>query len=143
MRRLVWILAFVASCEKDKPASDPALDQFMADFLEYGERVVPMLAKFDGDCSAMADRLLTLEPLTKKIRAEGTALDQTKIKQRAAESRDKIMQRYAELAKSLGMTTADIDKKEAEMKSKCASDPKWLDAQERTGLMKKKKPTSE
>ena len=110
----------------------------MADFQAYGDKAVPMLAKFNGDCGAIADQMLTLEPLAQKIRKEAGAIEEVKLRKRTAEYRDKVTRHYEELAKSLGMTTADIDNKEAELKAKCSDDPKWKDAIERTGLMQKK-----
>jgi len=104
-----------------------------------------MLASFYGNCSAIADQMLTLEPLAQKIRATGAAIEADperaqKKKQRIGEMKQGVMQHYEELLKPLGKTMADITKKEAEMKTKCAGDPKWEDAIERTGLMKKRKP---
>jgi hypothetical protein len=128
----------VTACEKASPPADPAIEQFMADFEAYGDKSVVMLAKFNGDCSATADQMLTLEPLAKKLRAEGGAIEDAKLHKRTAELKAKVMLHYEELLKPLNMTIDDISTKEAEMKAKCGNDPKWQDAQERTGLMKKK-----
>src|SRR6476659_2940424 len=56
-------------------ASDPAIDALIADMGAYGEKSIPMLVKFDGDCGAIADQLLTLEPLAKSIRSVGAELE--------------------------------------------------------------------
>lgn len=144
MRGLVLLCLVIAGCEKaSAPAAgsgDPALDQFMADFVAYGDKSVVILAKFDGNCAATADQMLTLEPLAQRLRSAGNTIGEAKIKGRAAGLKDTVMKHYEELLRPLGLTIADLDKKEAEMKAKCGSDPKWQDAQERTGLMKKKRP---
>ncbi len=151
MKRLCLILVLLAACsskKSDAPAAgsgDAEIEAFLTDFLAYGDKSVVMLASFDGNCSAIADQMLTLEPLAQKIRARGTAIEAdparaAQKKQRIAEMKQQVMQHYADLLKPLGKTMDDIAKKEAEMKTKCAGDPKWEDAVERTGLMKKKKP---
>jgi hypothetical protein len=147
MKRLCLVLAIAAACSKkpEPPAGDADVEAFLADFIAYGDKSVVMLASFDGNCSTIADQMLTLEPLAQKIRTNGLAIEAdparaAKKKQRIGEMKQGVMQHYEELLKPLGKTMDDITKKEAEMKTKCAGDPKWEDAIERTGLMKKKKP---
>ncbi len=147
---VAWLL--VLGCEKAEQAAsgsgsgsanDTLIETFVADIDSYGQQTVPMLVKFDGDCDRFADQMLTLEPLVKTIRALGVQIEadpalHARMEERMRDARAPMMKRYEEQLKPLGLTTADVDKKEAEMKAKCAGNAKWADAQKRIGVMKRK-----
>lgn len=142
--RWLWLVIVVACSKSEAPppaaGPDPDIEAFIADMKTYGDQTLPMMAKFDGNCGALADQMLTLEPLAQKIRSRSAALEskQMQMKQRMGEVRGPMMEHYAEVLKPLGLTMADVEKKEAEIKAKCAGDAKYHDAEERVGLMKKK-----
>ena len=124
-------------------APDPDVEKFVAGMMEYGNKSLPMMMKFDGDCGAIAEQMLTLEPLAQSLRKLGTDLQadpdkSIKMKLRMRDAKGPAMAHYDEVLKPFGATMADVEKKEGEIKAKCASDPKYQDAEERTGLMKKK-----
>jgi hypothetical protein len=143
MKRLVLVLV-LASCEKAAPpAADPLIDGLIGDLTAYGEKSVPMLAAFDGDCGAFADKMLALEPLAQAVRARQDQLEKDPARLAAARDRVKaetpaMKAHYEPLLKPMGMTIADIDRKEVELKTKCSDDPKYRDAEQRTGLRTRK-----
>ncbi len=142
--KTLWICLVLAACGGKKPeapaagSADPEIEAFVADFIAYGDKSVVMLAKFDGNCDAVADQMLTLEPLAQKLRVSGVTLDEAKLRARLNAARADAMKHYEDMLKPMGLTMADLDKKEADMKAKCKGNPKYDDAVERTGLMKKK-----
>ncbi len=151
-RCLLLVIALVA-CERASPAPTPTdsaaalklRDSIVADTIEYGFKTPPILLAFDGDCSAQADRILTLEPLVKRIRhntlqlligaPDGTEAD---LNARFHERQDEVMAKITEQIVASHHTMAEVDAKEAEMSAKCRNDPKVKDAIHRTGVFKKK-----
>src|SRR5882724_8374426 len=143
-----WVLVALIACggNKSEPppaAPDPEIEQFIADMKAYGDKSLPMMMKFDGDCGALADQMLTLEPLAQSILKRGTEIQsspdgEAKMKLRMRDEKAPMMKHYDDLLKPLGATMADVEKKEAEIKAKCASDARYHEAEERTGIMKKK-----
>lgn len=157
---IVVCLALVTGCEKD--AKDPAkaaapagsgsagsadvdaeIETFVAGMIEYGDKSLPILAKFDGNCGALADQMMALEPLAQSLRALGTRIEldpvrQGKLKARMRDAKDPVTKHYEETLAPYHLSLADLEKKDTEMKAKCAKDPRFIEAQERTGLMKKK-----
>jgi hypothetical protein len=102
-----------------------------------------MMLAFDGDCGAQAKRMLDLEPLAQKIRAEGTALEsspasQAAVKAAMAGKKADVMARMKAKLAALGTTEEAVGKVDKTMTEKCASDPAFQDAMARTGLRKKK-----
>ena len=145
--RWLLVVALLGCSKKAEPppgpaGPDPDIEAFINDMKTYGDKTLPIMAGFNGDCGALADQMLTLEPLAQKIRGRSAALESKQIamKQRMGEVKGPMMQHYDEVLKPMGLTLADVEKKEAEIKAKCASDAKYHDAEERVGLMKKKSP---
>ncbi len=113
------------------------------DMMAYTEKVVPMMLAFDGDCGAQAKRMLELEPLAQKIRAEGEALEGSPASQAAfratmASKKADVMARMKAKLDAAGTTEEAIGKTEKAMNDKCGSDPAFQDAMNRVGLRKKK-----
>ncbi len=146
-----WLLiAMLAACEKahDAPpaagsGSDALVEGLLSDMAAYGEKTLPIVVGFDGDCAKLADRMLTLEPLAKSIRARSEQLEADPARRAAARDRmmamkDSVIARYEAVLKPLGKTLADMDASEKAMKDKCADDPRFRDAEQRTGLKKRK-----
>jgi hypothetical protein len=145
-----WLLiAMLAACEKahDHPAAagsgsaDALVDGFTADMTEYGVKATPIMLAFNGDCGALADKMLVLEPLAQRIRARGTELEADPARYRTARERMRgmkaeVIAKYE--AAIAPATMADAEKKEAEIKAKCRGDASYEAAMERVGLMKKK-----
>ncbi|MGE5185861.1 MAG: hypothetical protein ACM31C_27580 [Acidobacteriota bacterium] len=150
MRTSLLLAIIVAACEKahDTPpapgsGSDAVVEGLLADMAAYGEKSLPIVVGFDGDCAKVADRMLTLEPLAKSIRDRTDQLEADPARHAAARDRMKAMKagviaRYEAVLRPLGKTLADVDAKQAEMKDKCADDPRFRDAEQRTGLKKRK-----
>jgi len=61
---------------------------------------------------------------------------------RMHQRRPAMMDRLHDQLKALGATAAELERKNAGAKAKCAADPAYLDAQERVGPRKRKPPTS-
>jgi len=142
MRRLLWIL-LVLGCGSKSESTDADLDKLIADVMAYGDKTVPMMATWGGDCDALADKMLTLEPLALAIRAETEKIEadparKAKLQAKKTETMANVMKHYDELLKPLGKTTADIDKAEVAIKQLCSSNPKYKDAEQRVGLKVRK-----
>jgi hypothetical protein len=153
-RTAVLVVALLAACGSKKSDSaggsgsaaagpDPAVEQFIAGMKEYGDKMLPMMLSFTGDCGAIADQMLTLEPLAQSLRKMGGEIEadparSVAMKARMRDAKGPMMEHYDQLLKPLGATMADVEKKEAEIKAKCAGDAKYHDAEDRVGIMKKK-----
>jgi len=138
MRRLLWLL-IVIGCGSKTDSSDAQLDELIADVMAYGDKTVPMMATWGGDCDALADKMLTMESLADEIRVRTAAIEadparKAKLQAKKKETMAKVMAHYDELLKPLGKTTADIDKAEVAIKQLCSSNPKYKDAEQRVGL---------
>lgn len=167
MRRTLLALLALAACEKATPApaakpfegSNPGpgsgarspaakalIDQIANDCLTYAKAAMPVTMAFDGDCKAQIDRLLTLEPITTKIRVAMTqllAIDPTG----EADLKAELMQhKAATLGEMNGwleshhVTMADGEAKDKAIRSACGDDPEFRAAMDRVGVFKKKKP---
>jgi hypothetical protein len=120
-----------------------AVDQLVNDMMAYTDKMLPAMIAFDGDCAAQAQRMLELEPLAQKIRAEGTALEsdaasQAALKAAMAGRRDEVMARMKAKLGAAHTTEDAVNKKEQELKDKCGNDPAFQAAMNRVGLRKKK-----
>lgn len=145
-----WLLLIVlAACEKSSPAPapDPAppdRDQIMSslavDSITYTQKLPGILLAFDGDCAAHATRLLVLEPLVSTIRARWAELSTEEVRgvrERIAARKTEVFAKLdADLAEKHA-TRADVEAKDAAVKTACANDPKVKDAMDRVGLFKK------
>jgi hypothetical protein len=146
----VWLFVIaVAACEKSSPAPEPVVpdrDQLLSaiavDSITYMEQLSGILLAFDGDCPAHATRLLVLEPLVSSIRtrsAELSADEVRGVRERMAARKTEVLAKLdAQLAEKHA-TRADVEAKEAAIKTACANDPKVMDAMDRVGLFKKAK----
>lgn len=146
-----WFVIVLAACEKSSPAPapDPAppdRDQLISgvatDSIAYAEKLPTVLIAFDGDCAAHATRLLVLEPLVSSIRARSADLSVDEVRQvreRMAARKTEVMARLDTLLAEHHVTRADIEAKEAAVRTACANDPKVKDAMDRVGLFKKAK----
>jgi hypothetical protein len=142
----------LAACEKSssqQPAQavgvdNAAIDAMVEHMLQYTDQMLPLDLAWDGDCAAQAKRLMVLEPLGQKIRAESRELEaddakRTAFKAAMAGKRDEVMAKVKQHLAAAGVTEADIDKRTSEMETKCANDPAFVDAMNRVGLRKKSK----
>ena len=131
------LIVLLLACSKGGN-TEAEIDQLIADVTAYGDKTVPMMATWGGDCDALATKMLELEPLAGSIRARTALIDADPAKKAALDARKKdlpnIMKHYDELLKPYGKTTADIDKAEAAIKQLCSSNEKYKDAEQRVGL---------
>lgn len=115
-----------------------ALDEVFGEMRDYTMAMVPIFIAWDGNCDAQVDRLLTLEPLVKKLRANLEKVDETALRNRMMPHKDEVQQGIeATLAKS-GKTVKDLEDTELQIKTKCGADPKFHDAMDRIGVFKRK-----
>lgn len=115
-----------------------ALDEVFSEMRAYTMAMVPIFIGWDGNCDAQVARLLTLEPLVKKLRANIASVDEVALRNRMMPHKDEIQQGIeAELAKS-GKTMKDLEGNELQIKTTCGADPKFHDAMERIGVFKKR-----
>lgn len=122
--------------------TDAAIDGIVDDMMAYTEKVLPLLAAFDGDCAAQGERMLELEPLAQKIRVAGSALEADPAKRAAFRAkmqskRPEVMAKVSAKLAAAGLTEADMDRREKELKEKCANDASFQQAMKRVGLRKK------
>jgi hypothetical protein len=142
MRPLALLLALALGCGSKTQASDATdsdIDKLIADVMAYGDKTVPMMATWGGDCDALADKMLALEPLADSIRARTAVIEadparKAKLQALKKDTIAKVMSHYEELLKPYGKTTADIDKAEVAIKQLCSSNAKYKDAEQRVGL---------
>jgi len=119
-----------------------ALDELFDEMRDYTMQMVPVFLAWDGNCDTQVDRLLTLEPLVKKIRTNIENVDEQALRARMMPHKDEVQKGIeAELAKS-GTTMKDLEDNEMQIKTKCAAEPKFRDAMDRIGVFKKKMPPS-
>jgi hypothetical protein len=120
-----------------------AIDTMVNDMMSYTEKVLPMMLAFDGDCTKQANRMLELEPLAQKIRAEGAPLEsdaaaQASFKAAIAIKKPEVMARMKAKLDAAGTTEEAIGKTEKAINDKCGNDPTFQEAMNRVGLRKKK-----
>lgn len=119
-----------------------ALDEVFGEMRDYTMQMVPVFLAWDGNCDTQVDRLLTLEPLVKKIRMNIENVDEQALRARLMPHKDEVQKGIeAELAKT-GKTMKDLEDNEIQIKTKCAAEPKFRDAMDRIGVFKKKMPPS-
>jgi hypothetical protein len=155
--RIVLVLCLLVGCKKDHqdapaapspepvavaPAVDPAvLDRVTQETIEYTYQMVPLLASFDGDCAAQIERMKKLEPLVQKIRDDnalaGDGVD-VKIKDYMRAHKDEVVAKMNAAIAATHLTKADLEQKDAEIKTKCGSDPAYNEEMNRIGVMRKK-----
>lgn len=123
------------------PADPAALERVTKETLDYTYQMIPLLAGFDGDCDHQIAAMAKLEPLVDKIRADtlaaGPGID-VRIKSYMMEHKQEVVDginKQLELAK---MSRADLEMKDADVKAKCGSNPKYQAEMNRIGVMKKK-----
>lgn len=119
------------------------VDAIVSDMMAYTEKVVPMMLAFDGDCAAQAKRMLELEPLTQKIRAQMEAIESDPAavdayKAEMARKGPEVKARVMAKLEAAGTSEAAVDKAEQTLKDTCGNDPAFQDAMNRVGLRKKK-----
>jgi hypothetical protein len=123
-------------------ADTTMVDAIVSDMMAYTEKVVPMMLAFDGDCAAQAKRMLELEPLAQKIRAQMSAIESDPAaveayKTEMAHKGPEVKARMMAKLEAAGTTEAAIDKAEQALKDKCGDDPAFKDAMNHVGLKKK------
>lgn len=151
MLRSLLVIGCLSACERAEPtpAAPPPvpadkLDGIVDDTLTYMDQLPPILLAFDGDCGAHATRLLALEPLVASIRKRSDELlaanpdSPQQLKDRLMTHKTATLAKLEEQLRAKGMTRADVEAKEREVKTKCAADPRVKDAMDRVGLFKKK-----
>jgi len=123
------------------PADPAAFERVTKETLDYTYQMIPLLAGFDGDCDHQIAAMAKLEPLVDKIRADtlaaGPDID-VRIKSYMMEHKQEVVDainKQLELAK---MSRADLEMKDADVKAKCGSNPKYQAEMNRIGVMKKK-----
>jgi hypothetical protein len=123
--------------------TDAAVAAMVADMMAYTEQVVPLMLAFDGDCAAQAKRMLVLEPIATRIRAQGAALESDPARVAAFKAamelkRPELMAQMKAKLGAAGTTEVDVDRKDKDINAKCGSDPAYVDAMQHVGLRKKK-----
>ena len=117
-----------------------ALDEVFGEMRDYTMAMVPIFVAWDGNCDAQVDRLLTLEPLVKKLRTNLEKVDEAALRNRMMPHKDEVQKGIeAALAKS-GKTVKDLEDTEQQIKTTCGADPKFHDAMDRIGVFKRKAP---
>ena len=165
---LAMILAtsMFGACKKSAPPPEPApdpgsaapvapvapkvdrvvYDRLLGNVLQYTYDMIPLLASFDGDCSAQIERMKKFEPLVQKIRDDEVQMDanfEDRIKQHMRDHKDEIVAKIEAQLVAVKMTRPELEAKEADLKAKCASNPAYAAEMDRIGVMKKRRPTSE
>ncbi len=141
---VVVLVVVLVACERSEPAPAPAsapddkIDSIVADTLSYMNQLPGILIAFDGDCGAHAKRLLVLEPLVASIRTRSQDVDPAQLRDRLQAHKSETITRLTEQLKAKGVTHAEVEAKEAAVKSTCGADSRVKDAMDRVGLFKKK-----
>ncbi|CAN5599560.1 hypothetical protein BH11MYX1_BH11MYX1_40020 [soil metagenome] len=115
-----------------------ALDEVFSEMREYTMAMVPIFVAWDGNCDTQVDRLLTLEPLVKKIRANIESVDEVALRDRMMPHKDEIQKGIEAALAKTGKTMKDLQDNEMQIKTKCGAEPKFHAAMERIGVFKKK-----
>jgi hypothetical protein len=128
-----------------RTAMSNEIEAVVADTLQDAERMLPVLASFDGDCDAYADKLLTLEPLVTSIRGHYARMQRDPsaallAKQLLAAHKTDELARLDQAVAALGTTRAALDQKDADVKRQCADNAHVQAAMAKVGLYKKDKP---
>ena len=113
------------------------------DMMAYTDQMLPLMTQWDGDCPAQAKRMMVLEPLALKIRAEGALLEQDPAKRDAfkaamAAKKAEVMAQVDKKLSAAGLKSDDLDRIQGELNTKCANDPAFTEAMNHVGLRKKK-----
>lgn len=145
-----WLLVFVlAACEKSQRAPEPApetpdrepeLSALAADMIAYTKQMPQILEDFTGDCAKHAERLLSLEPLASAIRARGSTLtpaENKSVRERIAARKAEVFREIDAALAAKHLTRADIEAKDAAVRTACGADPQVKAAMERVGVFKK------
>jgi hypothetical protein len=119
------------------------VDAIVTDMMAYTEKVLPMMLAFDGDCAAQAKRMLELEPLAQKIRAQMAAIESDPAAVSAYKAQmmvkgPEVKARMKAKLDAAGTSEADVEKVQKSMEDKCGNDPAFKDAMNHVGLRKKK-----
>ncbi len=162
MSRTLLALLALAACEKATPAktadgsnagsgsaaqapgAKQLIEQIANDSLTYAKDALPVTMAFDGDCKAQIDRLLTLEPLTAKIRLATTQLLAVDPTGEADVKAELMKHKTATMAELNGwldshhVTMADTDAKDQAIRKACGDDPAFVAAMDRVGVFKKR-----
>jgi hypothetical protein len=142
VRTALILIALIACGRSDKPpaADQSPVDQLGEQTLEYMEQMPAVLLSFDGDCDAYADRLLTLEPRVKSIRAISAEHPDAEVQVKGYLKLHKtdVLAKLDAAVKALGTTREAVEAKEADAKAKCGDNARVQDAMDRVGVFKKK-----
>jgi hypothetical protein len=153
--RLVLALLLVVSCKKssEQPppppsapvaapvvaADDPGFPKLRDDIIEYTGSMIPLLAAFDGDCTAQIERMKKLEPLVDKIREETAkaAPDyDAKIRQYLTDHKVEVVGKIDAQLAAAKLTRPQLEAKDADIKAKCKG-ADYAAEMDRIGIMKK------
>ncbi len=137
--------AVACSKSSSEPASSPggnAIDTIVADMTRYTEQTVPVLLAWNGDCAVHAKRLLALEPLALKIRAEQAAIEadpagRTALESAMAAKKESVTASLEKTLAAAEMPLKDFIAREREIRIRCKGDPAFVDAVNRIGLATK------
>lgn len=148
--KLCLALALLATaCSKPAPEPAPAptpdpkvIDAVVADMMQYTEQTAPLLIAWDGDCAAQAKRMMALEPLATKIRAQTAAIEsnpaaQTAFKEAMAAKKAAVMAAVEKTLTAAGSSLKDMGERERQIRGQCKDDPTFIEAINRVGLAKK------
>jgi len=123
------------------PADPAAFERVTKETLDYTYQMIPLLAGFDGDCDHQIAAMAKLEPLVDKIRADTAAAGpdvDTRIKSYMMEHKQDVVDAINKQLDLAKMSRADLEMKDADVKAKCGSNPKYQAEMNRIGVMKKK-----
>ena len=103
-------------------ADDPLFPKLRDDIMEYTGSMVPMLAAFDGDCTAQIARMKKLEPLVDRIRDESAKASpdyDAKIREYVQDHKLEIVGKIDAQLAAAKLTRPQLEAKEADIKAKC------------------------
>lgn len=150
MKLCLALALVVMACSKSAPepapapAPDPqAIDTLVANMMAYTEQTVPLLLAWDGDCAAQATRMLALEPMATKIRAQGAVLEAdpaaySAFKAAMAAKKEAVMAAVEAKLTAAGSSLKDMSTRERAIREQCKTDLAFNQAMDRVGLAKKK-----
>ncbi len=119
-----------------------SVDEIFNEMKQYTMDMVPVFTAWDGNCDAQVSRLLTLEPLVTKIRANLEHVDENDLRAKMMPHKDEVQKGIEDLLAKSGKTIKDLETAEMDIKQKCGADPKYQDAMDRVGVFKRKAPPS-